>query len=197
MSTQAEQIKKLRDLTGAGVLDSKRALEEFSGDFDKALAVLKEKALKVAEKKAERVAKQGVIESYIHTGGKVGVIVEVNCETDFVAATNDFKALAHNLALQIAATKPQYVAPENIPANVVAEQKKIFADAAASEGKPANIVERIVAGKWDAFVKDTCLVRQAFIRDDKQTIQDLIQATVAKVGENIVVRRFARFELGE
>ncbi|MBI5651734.1 MAG: elongation factor Ts [Chloroflexi bacterium] len=197
MSTQAEQIKKLRDLTGAGVLDSKRTLEEFNGDFDKALARLKENALKVAEKKAERVAKQGLIESYIHTGGKVGVIIEVNCETDFVAATNDFKELAHALALQIAAFKPQYVAASDMPASVVAEMKQTFADAARADNKPANIIDRIVTGKLEAHYKEVCLLNQTFIRDDKQTIQDLVQATIAKVGENIVVRRFARFELGD
>lgn len=197
MATQTEQIKKLRELTGAGVLDSKRTLEEFNGDFEKALALLKEKAAQVAEKKAERVAKQGLIESYVHPGGRVGVIVEVNCETDFVAATNDFTDLAHNLALQIAAFKPQYVSVSDVPAQVIEEMKKKLADAAVADGKPANIVERIVTGKVEAFYKEACLLNQVYIRDDKLTVNDLVKATIGKVGENIVVRRFVRFELGE
>jgi len=197
MSATAEQIKRLRELTGAGVLDAKRTLEQYNGDFDKALAVLKEKGLKAAEKKAERVAKQGLIETYVHAGGKIGVIVEVNCETDFVAATNEFKQLAHDLALQIAAAKPRYVSMNDIPADVVEAQKKIFTDAARAEGKPEAIIEKIVQGKTDAFFKETVLLRQPFIRDEAVTIQDLIQSVIAKLGENIVVRRFARFELGE
>ncbi len=197
MAVTADQIKKLRDLTGAGILDTKRTLEEFNGDFEKALAVLKEKGMKAAAKKAERVAKQGLVETYLHPGGKVGVMLEVNCETDFVAATNDFKELTHNLALQIAAFKPKYVGASDIPADVLEAQKQTFADAALAEGKPANIVERIVTGKMDAFLKEACLLNQPFIRDDKQTIHDLVQTTIAKVGENIIVRRFVRFELGE
>lgn len=196
MSISAEQIKKLREMTGAGILDTKRTLEEFNGDFEKALAVLKEKGMKVAEKKAERVAKQGLVETYVHAGGKIGVMVEVNCETDFVAATNDFKELAHNIALQIAATKPEFVSPNDISAEVIEEKKKAFHDAAVADGKPANIIDKIVTGKLEAFYKEACLLRQVFIRDDKQTVQDLIQATIAKVGENIVVKRFTRYELG-
>jgi elongation factor Ts len=197
MNASAEQIKKLRELTGAGVLDAKRTLEQYNGDFDKALAVLREKGLKAAEKKAERIAKQGLVETYVHGGGKIGVVVEVNCETDFVAATNEFRQLAHDLALQIAASKPLYVSLDDIPAHVVAEQKKIFADAALAEGKPASIVEKIVRGRTDAFFKQVVLLRQPYIRDDTFTIHDLIQSTIAKLGENIVVKRFARFELGE
>ena len=197
MTVSAEQIKKLRELTGAGILDAKRTLEQYNGDFDKALAVLKEKGLKAAEKKAERVAKQGLIETYVHGGGRIGVMVEVNCETDFVAATNEFRQLAHDVALQIAATKPLYVSMDDVPADIVETQKKVFADAALAEGKPANIVERIVQGKTDAFFKESVLLRQTFIRDDALTIQDLIQSGIAKLGENIVVKRFVRFELGE
>jgi elongation factor Ts len=197
MTVSAEQIKKLRELTGAGVLDTKRTLEEFNGDFDKALAVLKEKGLKAAEKKAERVAKQGLVETYVHAGGKIGVLVEVNCETDFVAATNEFKQLAHDLALQIAATKPLYVSVNDVPADALDAQKKVFTDAALAEKKPANIIEKIVQGKTDAYLKEIVLLRQPFIRDDALTIQDLIQSVIAKLGENIVVRRFVRFELGE
>ena len=191
-----EQIKKLRELTGAGVLDAKRTLEEHNGDFDKALAILKEKGMKAAEKKAERVAKQGLIETYVHGGGKLGVMVEVNCETDFVAALAEFRELVHNIALQIAATKPEYVSVEDIAPAVIEEKKKMFTEAALAEGKPAHIVEKIVNGKLEAYYKEACLLRQPFIRDDQQTIQDLIQATIAKVGENIVVKRFVRYELG-
>lgn len=197
MSISADQIKKLRELTGACVLDAKNTLEEFKGDFDKALAVLREKGLKSAAKKSERATKQGLVESYVHTGGRVGVIVEINCETDFVARTPDFHELAHSLALQIAATKPQFVSEADIPPAKIAEQSKIFSDAALAEGKPANIVEKIVHGKMEGYLRETCLVKQPFIRDDSSTIQDLIQASITKLGENIVVRRFTRYELGE
>ena len=197
MSATAEQIKKLRELTGAGVLDSKKTLEEHNGDFDAALAILKEKGLKAAAKKVERVAKQGLIETYVHAGGRMGVIAEINCETDFVAATNEFKELAHNVALQIVATNPKYVSKEDVPASLVEEQKKLFADAAAAEGKPAHIIEKIVTGKLESFYKDSCLLLQPFIRDDKRTVNDLVQATITILGENIVIRRFTRFELGE
>lgn len=197
MTATTEQIKKLRELTGAGVLDAKRTLEQYNGDFDKALAVLKEKGLKAAEKKAERVARQGIIEAYIHAGGKIGVLVEVNCETDFVAATNEFKQLAHDLALQIAAAKPRYVSVNDIPAAELEAQKKIYADAARAEGKPEELIERIVQGKIDATLNESVLLRQPFIRDESLTVHDLIQSVIAKVGENIVVRRFVRFELGE
>ncbi len=197
MAATAEQIKKLRDLTGAGVLDAKRTLEEHNGDFDKALAVLKEKGLKTAAKKAERAIKAGLIETYVHGAGTLGVMVEVGCETDFVARNEVFQALAHDIALQIAATNPKYVSPDDIPANTREEQQRIYADAARAEGKKDAIVEKIVQGKMDSWLKDTCLMRQPFIRDDSMTVHDLVQGTIVKFGENIVVRRFARFALGE
>lgn len=197
MATSAEQIKKLRELTGAGVLDAKRTLEEHNGDFDKALAILKEKGLKAAAKKTERVAKQGLVGTYVHAGGKIGVMVEVNCETDFVAATPEFQTLAHDLALQIAAFNPKYVSQDDVPANVIEEQKRIFGDAASAEGKPAAIIEKIIQGKMESFYKESCLLLQPFVRDDKTTVNDLVKAAIAKLNENIVVRRFARFELGE
>jgi elongation factor Ts len=196
MAVTTEQIKKIRELTGAGVLDAKKTLEEQNGDFDKALAILKEKGLKNAEKKAERVAKQGLIETYVHGGGKLGVMIEINCETDFVAATNEFKELAHDIALQVAATKPQFVSEADIPAEQLDALKKQFADAASAEGKPTNIIEKIVTGKMNAHLKEVCLLNQSFVRDDSQTIHDRIQVTIAKLGENILVKRFARFELG-
>ncbi len=196
MAATAEQIKKLRDLTGAGVLDAKNTLDQYNGDFDKALAVLKEKGLTVAAKKAERVAKQGLIETYLH-GTRIGVLLEVNCETDFIARTETFKELVHDLALQIAAQNPQYVAEKDLPANVLEEQRKIFADAARAEGKPDAIVEKIVQGKMDSWLNDVVLMRQPFIRDDSVKIQQLVEAAIAKLQENIVVRRFTRYALGE
>ncbi|MBI4790958.1 MAG: translation elongation factor Ts [Chloroflexi bacterium] len=197
MATTAEQIKQLRELTGAGVLDAKRTLEEHQGDFDKALAVLKEKGLKRAEKKAERATRQGLVETYVHAGGLIGVMVEVNCETDFVARNEAFKELAHNLALQIAAQSPKFVSQNDIPAEVLSEQQRIYAEAAKAEGKSDAIVEKIVQGKLASWIKESCLLSQSFIRDDSQTIHALVQATIMKFGENIVVRRFARFALGE
>ncbi len=196
MAATAEQIKKLRDLTGAGVLDAKNTLEQYNGDFDKALAVLKEKGMKVAAKKAERVAKQGLIETYLH-GNRIGVLLEVNCETDFVARNETFKEMVHDLALQIAAQNPQYVSEQDVPAQVIEEQRKIFADAAKAEGKPDNIIEKIVQGKMDSWLNDVVLMRQPFIRDDSVKIQDLVKAAIAKLQENIVVRRFTRYALGE
>jgi elongation factor Ts len=196
MSIAAEQIKKLRELTGAGVLDAKRALEEHHGDFDQALAILKEKGLKAAAQKAERVAKQGLIETYLHPGGKIGAMVEVNCETDFVAATDEFRQLAHDLALQVAATKPLFISVDDIPAATLAEQKKVFSDAAIAEGKPADLVEKIAQGKLASYHRETCLLQQPFIRDESITIHDLVQSKIAVLKENIVVRRFVRFELG-
>jgi elongation factor Ts len=196
MGTPTDQIKKLRDLTGAGVLDAKRALDEYSGNFDKALAVLKEKGLKAAAKKTERIAKQGLIETYVHGGGTLGVMVEINCETDFVARTPDFQELAHSIALQIAALNPLYVSTEDIPADTLEGLKRTFTDAAKAEGKPDKIIEKIVQGKLDAYYNEKCLLRQPFVRDENQTVHNVIQAAIAKLGENIVVRRFARFELG-
>jgi elongation factor Ts len=193
----AEQIKKLREMTGAGVLDAKRTLEEFDGDFDKAHAVLKEKGLKAAAKKTERTAKEGLVVTYVHAGGRIGVMLEINCETDFVARNDVFKQLAHDLALQIAAQGAKYVKLEDIPPAVVEEQKTIVAAADKAEGKPADIVDKIVHGKLESFYDDVCLLRQKYVRDESVRINDVVKEAVAKLGENIVIRRFARFELGE
>lgn len=197
MNISADQIKKLRELTGAGVLDAKRTLEEHNGNFDKALAVLKEKGLKAAAKKADRIARQGLVETYIHAGGKIGAMLELNCETDFVARTPDFRELAHDLALQIVATKPLYVSPDDIPPAALEELKKTYAAAAVAEGKTSVLADKIVQGKIESYYQEVCLLRQPFIRDEGMTIHDLVQSKIAKLGENIVVRRFARFELGE
>lgn len=197
MATQAELVKKLREETGAGILDAKKTLEEMGGDYDKALSILKAKGIAKAEKKsAERTANDGVIETYVHNG-KVGVMVEINCETDFVARTPQFKEAAHAVALQIAAMNPKYVSPESIPADELAAMKKTFEDATRAEGKPENIIEKIVAGKLDKYFAETCLYRQPFIKDDKQTIQELVKAASAQTGEKIQVRRFVRYALGE
>ena len=197
MAATTEQIKQLREQTGAGVLEAKRVLDENKGDFDKALSILKAKGMAAAEKKAERTAKDGVVETYVHAGGKIGVMVEVNCETDFVARTPEFRELAHNVALQVAAMNPKYVSPDDIPADVAAEQKKTFEDATRAEGKPETILPKIVQGKLDKFYKEVCLLRQPFIMDESLTVGDLVKATIAKTGENIVIRRFARYALGE
>lgn len=199
MAISADQIKKLRELTGAGVLDAKRALENANGDFDKAAQVLKAKGVAVAAKKSDRVARQGLIETYVHAGGKIGAMLELNCETDFVARTPDFQGLAHDLALQIVAANPKYVSPQDIPAEIREKQQEEFAAQAKAEGKTGALVDKIVQGKMENYFKETCLLQQPFIRDESKntTINDLVQAKITKLGENIVVRRFARFELGE
>lgn len=197
MAISTDQIKKLRELTGAGVLDAKRALENANGDFDKAAQVLKAKGMAAAAKKSDRVARQGLIETYVHAGGKIGAMLELNCETDFVARTSDFQELAHDLALQIVATNPKYISPQDIPAELREKQQEEFAAQAKAEGKTGALVDKIVRGKMESYFKETCLLQQPFIRDENSTINDLVQAKIAKLAENIVIRRFARFELGE
>jgi len=197
MDLSASLVQQLREATGAGVLECRKALEEHGGDLEKATAYLKEKGLAKAAKKAERVAKEGRIEVYAHPGNRVAVLVEVNCETDFVAKTDDFRSLAHELALHIAFSAPRYVKLEDIPADVVEAQRAAFRAEAAATGKPEAVLDRIVQGKLDKFYDDTCLLRQPFVRDDKVKVGDLITQAIAKIGENIVVRRFARYELGE
>jgi elongation factor Ts len=197
MATPAELIKKLREETGAGILDAKKTLDEMGGDYDKALSILKAKGIAKAEKKAaERTAKDGAIETYVHNG-KVGVMVELNCETDFVARTAQFKEAAHAVALQIAAMNPKYVSVEDIPPDELEAQKKTFTDATLAEGKPANIVEKIVTGKLDKFFGEVVLLKQRYIKDETQTVEDLVKAASAQTGEKIAVRRFTRYALGE
>jgi elongation factor Ts len=197
MDISATRVKELREATGAGVLECRKALEQYGGDFDKAVASLKEKGLAKAAKRAERAVKDGRVEVYAHPGNRVGVILEVNCESDFVARTEDFKTLVHNLVLHIAFANPRYVRPEDIPADVLEAQRAAFQAEAAATGKPANVLERIVQGKLDKFYDETCLLRQPFVKDDKVKIGDIVTEAVAKIGENIVVRRFVRYELGE
>jgi len=193
----AVDVKKLRDKTGAGMMDCKRALEEAGGDIEKAVDILREKGLAKAAKKADRIATEGLVTSYIHGNGKIGVLVEVNCETDFVARNHAFKTLCHDLALQIAASNPQYVSRQDVPEEVVEKEKAILKAQALNEGKPEKIVEKIVEGRLEKFYEENCLVEQPFIKDPDKSVQDMINEYIAKLGENIVVRRFTRYVLGE
>lgn len=192
----AQQVKELREATGAGILDCKEALETSNGDFERAVAYLREKGMAAAAKRATREAKEGLIGSYIHAGSKVGALVEVNCETDFVAHTDEFRELAHDLAMQVVAAKPSYLVPEEIPAEVLEEEKATYRAQMAESGKPEQIVERIVEGKLQKFYEEACLMEQPFIKDTAITVRELVQQMNALLGENIVVRRFARFEIG-
>ncbi len=197
MAVTMEQIKELRAATGAGIMDCKNALVEANGDFDKAVEILRKKGLAKAAKRANRAASEGVIELYSHGDGRVGVMVEVNCETDFVARSEAFRKFAHEVALQIAAMSPQYVSEEDIPEDVLEREREIAREQALREGKPEKIVERIVEGRLKKFKDEVCLLNQAYIRDDKITIRDLLNQNIAAIGENIVIRRFVRWELGE
>jgi elongation factor Ts len=197
MAITAEMIKQLREQTGAGMMDSKKALEQFNGDMEKAAAWLKEKGLATAAKKASRVAKEGIIEVYSHMGGRMAVMVEVNCETDFVALMPEFRQLAHNLALHIASAAPTYVAREDVPSDVVAAQITKYKEDALAEGKKPEIAERIANGRLEKFYEDHVLLEQPFIKDDKIKVKDLLNDAIARCGENIVVRRFVRYQLGE
>ena len=193
----AQMVKELRERTGAGMMACKKALQETGGDIEKAIDKLREMGLASAAKKAGREAKEGKVASYIHAGGKIGVLVEINCETDFVANTGDFSNLCKDISMHIAAANPQYVSREEIPEEVLEKEKNIMKEQLKQQGKPENILDKIVEGKIEKFYEETCLLDQQFIRDDSLKIKDLIQNTIAKLGENIVVRRFARFQIGE
>jgi len=197
MTISAAQIKELRDATGAGVLDCRKALESTGGDMAKATAVLREKGLATAAKRADRATLNGVIDIYSHGDGRVGVMVELNCETDFVARTKEFRTFAHELALQVAAASPRYVRPEDVPADVLDAERQKARDFALAEGKPEKVMDRIIEGRLEKYYDDQCLVRQVYIRDDAKKIGDLLQETIASTGENIVIRRFARWAVGE
>jgi len=190
-------VKELREKTGAGLVDCQKALAEASGDLDKALRVLREKGLAKAAKKALRAATDGAIGSYIHPGGKIGVLIEINCETDFVAKTDEFQALVKDLAMQVAAAAPRYVAREEVPAAELESERAIYRKQAEATGKPAQVIERIVEGQVDRFYKDVCLLEQAFVKQSDRTIGDLVQEAIVRFGVNVAVRRFARFQLGE
>ena len=197
MEITIDLIKQLRAETGAGVLDCRKALETTEGDLEKAIAHLREKGLAAAAKKADREASEGLVEAYSHPGGRVAVLVEVNCETDFVARTEQFQSFAHDMALHVAAMSPLYMAPEDIPAEDLKREKEMYRQQALQEGKPERIVERIIAGRLKKFYTETCLMEQSFVKNDDVLIKDLVKEKIAELKENIVVRRFVRFELGQ
>ena len=197
MEITAAMVKELREATGAGVLDCKKALEESLGDPEKAAAMLRQKGITKAAKKASRATSEGRIETYVHTGCKVASVVELRCETDFVARTEDFKNLAHDLAMQIAAVKPLYLTPEHIPDDVLEEKRSFYSQQAEETGKPEHILGKIVEGKLKSYYAEVCFLLQPFIKDTDRMIQEVIADYIAKLGENIQVARFARFELGE
>jgi elongation factor Ts len=198
MEVNARLVQELRQKTGAGMMDCKKALAETSGDFEKAVEYLRKKGLSASAKKAGRVASEGLVGSYIHMGGKIGVLVEVNCETDFVGKNGDFQQFVKDVCMQIAASSPRYVAREEVPAEDVAKEKEILGAQIAEQGKkPANVVEKIVEGKINKYFQDICLLEQPFVKEPAKTIQDVLNELVAKIGEKIVVRRFVRFQLGE
>ena len=191
----AEQVKKLRDQTGVSMMECKRALEQSNGDYDKALELLKLKSKDVALKKSEREAKQGIIEAYIHSNGKIGVLLELNCETDFVAKNQEFKELAHDLAMHIAGMDPRYISPEDIPEEVIETEKIIYEKQFADTDKPKKVIGQIIDGKIKKFSQEICLLTQPFVKNPDMTVKELIEEKIAKLGENIKIRRFVRYEL--
>ena len=207
MAITAALVKELRDMTGAGMMDAKKALVETDGNIDKAVDLLREKGLAAAAKKAGRIAAEGVVQSYIHAGGRIGVLVEVNCETDFVAKTDDFQNLARDIAMQIAAVNPTYLNREEVPTEVIEHEKQVLLEQAKVEAeedvkagrkpKPEAVLEKMVAGRIEKFYKENCLLEQVFIKDGDKTVTDIINESIAKIGENINVRRFVRDGLGE
>jgi len=197
MEICAGAVKELRDRTGAGMMDCKHALAETGGDVEKAIDYLREKGLAKAAKKASRAASDGRVFSYIHTNGKLGALVELNCETDFVAKTDEFQSLGHELCMHIAAAAPQFLTSEEVTGEILEREREIYRQQALEEGKPANIVDKIADGKINKFYEVNCLMDQVWIRDGDKKIKDIVMETIAKLGENIVVRRFARFNIGE
>jgi elongation factor Ts len=197
MSISAALVKELRERTGAGMMDCKKALVETNGDMEKAIDFLREKGLAAAAKKAGRIAAEGVVEAYIHAGGKLGVLLEVNCETDFVAKNEEFRTFVRDVAMHIAAAKPLYLNREEVPAEVLEHEKEILRAQALNEGKPANIVDKMVEGRVQKFYKENCLLEQAFVKDPDKTIETLVKEKIATIGENISIRRFIRWEMGE
>lgn len=197
MAITASLVKELRELTGAGMMDCKKALTETNGDIEKAVDFLREKGLAAAAKKAGRIAAEGVVTSYIHGGGRIGVLLELNCETDFVAKTDSFKELAKDIAMQVAAANPAYLRREEVPADVVEHEKEVLRQQAANEGKKPEIIEKMIVGRIEKFYKENCLLEQPFIKNGDQSVTDVINENIAKIGENISVRRFTRYQLGE
>ena len=193
----AGMVKELREKTGAGIMDCKQALTDSDGDMEKSIEFLRKKGLATAAKRAGRAMSEGTIQSYIHMGGKLGVMVEVNCETDFVSKNDDFQDFARNIAMHIAATNPLGIKPEDIPEEVLNKEREIYRAQALELGKPENILDKIVAGKMSKFIKDNCLLDQPYVRDPDKSVGDLLNELIAKIGENITIRRFARFQVGE
>ena len=196
MAVSAADVKQLRDKTGAGMMDCKRALEESGGDLDKAISYLREQGMLAASKKSSREAKEGLIHTYLHQGSRIGAMVELNCETDFVARNDAFQGLARDIAMQVAAAKPIAVDRDQVSPELIQKEKEIYSNQAKNEGKPEHIVDRIVDGRIEKYYQEYCLLEQPFIRDTDKTVQDLITDAVGNLGENILVRRFVRFELG-
>jgi len=196
MTVDPKIVMQLREMTGAGIVDSKKALDEANGDLAAAAEILRKKGVAKASGKSERATAEGLVHSYIHANGKLGVMVELLCETDFVARTDQFKELVHDIAMHIAAANPLYLKPEDVPADVIAKEKEMYASEVAGSGKPAEIVEKIVSGKLEKFYSDTCLLRQSFVKDEDITVEELVKQTIAKIGENVQIGRFVRFALG-
>jgi len=197
MEISVELVKNLRQRTGAGVIDCRTALQEAKGNMEAAIDFLRRKGLATAAKKAGRIATEGLVSSYIHAGGKMGVLVEINCETDFVAKTEDFQTFVKNIAMHIAAANPQYIRREEIPGEVLERERTIYRTQAQESGKPEKVIDKIVEGKMERYYSEVCLLEQTYVRDSDLTIKELADAMVAKIGENISIRRFARFQLGE
>ena len=193
----AAMVKELREKSGAGMMDCKKALQETDGDLEKSIELLRKKGIAAAEKRADRAANEGRIESYIHHGSKLGVIVEVNCETDFVANTDDFKNFAHDIAMHVAASAPRFVKREDVDQESIDKEMEIYKDQAKAQGKPDNIIEKIAAGKLDKFYSEICLMEQPFVKDPNISIKDLLTETIAKLGENITINKFSRLKIGE
>ena len=197
MEISVELVKDLRQRTGAGVVDCKKALQEAKGNMDAAIDYLRKKGLATAAKKAGRIATDGLVSSYIHAGGKMGVLVEINCETDFVAKTEDFQSFVKNIAMHIAAANPQYIRREEVPEEVLEKERDIYRTQALDAGKPQQVIDKIVEGKMERFYSEVCLLEQTYVRDSDLTIKELLDTLIAKIGENITIRRFTRFQLGE
>jgi elongation factor Ts len=197
MHIDAKVVKALREKTGAGMMDCKKALLETEGNEEKAVDILRERGLAAAAKRSGRAANQGIVDSYIHMGGKIGVIVEVNCETDFVARNDEFREFVRNLCLQVAATNPTYLKKEEVPESILDKERQIIKAQALNEGKPEKVIEKIVEGRLEKYYRENCLLEQAFVKDEDMAVHELLTSLIAKIGENIVVRRFSRFEIGE
>jgi elongation factor Ts len=197
MSVDMSLVKKLRGQTGVSILECKKAIEEANNDFDKAAELLRKKGFEKAKSKASRETKQGAIGSYIHTNGKIGVLLEMGCETDFVAKNEDFVALIKDLSMQVAAMSPGYISKDHIPGEVIEKEKEIYREQMKDSGKPDNIIEKITEGKLNKFYTEVCLLNQSFFKNDKQTIEELIAEKIHKLGENIIVKRFVRYQVGE